>query len=75
MEAVDRPVVSVALDGNGQPIRVITNMDRPPVANDTFTIYGKGHTPAPAYAIRAVIRAARVGDWFRPGVWHTCSWV
>jgi hypothetical protein len=70
MEVVVRPVVSVALDSSGHPILVVTNMNRPPVANDTFTIYGKGHTPAPAYAILAVIRAARSGDWSRPGVWH-----
>jgi hypothetical protein len=70
VDLVVRPVASVALDRNGHPIRVVTNMNRPPVANDTFTIYGEGRTPAPAYAVLAVIRAARSGDWFRPGVWH-----
>jgi hypothetical protein len=70
LEAVVRPVVSVVLDSRGHPIRVITNMVRPPVADDTFTIYGEGHTPAPAYAVVAVLRAARSGDWLRPGVWH-----
>jgi hypothetical protein len=70
VEVVVRPVVSVVLDRNGHPIRAVTNMNRSPVANDAFTIYGQGRTPAPADAILAVVRAARSHEWSRPGVWH-----
>lgn len=70
VRVVVRPVVAVVLDRNGHPIRAIANTVRPPIATDTFTIYGKGRTPVPASVIEAVIRMARWGNWTRPGIWH-----
>jgi hypothetical protein len=76
VQVVVGPVVAVTLDGNGHPIGAITNTFRPPIATDTFTIYGKhgkhgkGETAVPASVIEAVIRMARGGDWTRPGTWH-----
>ncbi len=70
VQVVVRPVVSVALDGCGHPIRVIANTTRPPETTDAFTVYGKGHTPAPRYAIQAVMRMAHAVNWSRPGVWR-----
>jgi hypothetical protein len=70
VDVVVRPTVAVVLDSRGNPIRAISNTVRPPVATDTFTIYGNGRAPVPDVVIQAVVRMARSGDWTRPGIWH-----
>ena len=63
------PVVAVTLAGSGHQIRAMSNTLRPPIATDTFTMYGKSRA-VPASVVEAVIRMARGGDWTRPGTWH-----